>query len=75
MHRLLILCTLVALTQGGLLNRSANKDEHKEITLLKANKHSIVLRAPTSMGQFFRRVLGREKSVSSFIFFKKIKFN
>lgn len=67
MNKLLILCTLFTLSQAGLLNRS-KQDEHKEITLLKANKHSIVLRAPTSMSQFFRRVLGKEKSVSKKLF-------
>ena len=59
---ILLLVALAAAASGDIFDKS--KEEHKEYTLLKANKHSVVLRAPRSISKFFRRMIGREKSVS-----------
>ena len=64
MKLVIILCALVAFATADITEKS--KEDHKEYTLLKANKHSIVLRAPRSISKFFRRMIGREKSVSTF---------
>ena len=73
MRPALLLLLILSLT-GSLSSASSppvysfsNRDPatSEEFTLLSAPKHSVILRAPRSIGNFFRRFLGRGSSSSS----------